>query len=53
MIIINDIMIAHFVPSFSKRGPIFSPYLYVKYATKKNLEPLVTKQIIKKDNILK
>ena len=40
-VIIND----HLVPFFSKKGPNFSPNLYVKKATKKNLEPLVKIQI--------
>ena len=40
-IIIAAIIILHFVPCLSKRGPIFCPNLYVKYATKKNLKPLV------------
>ena len=35
----------HLVPFFSKKGPNFSPNLYVKKATKKNLEPLVKIQI--------
>ncbi len=43
----------HFVPFLSKSGPIFSPNLYVKYATKKNLKPLVTMHIKIKDIKLK
>ena len=36
---------AHLVPCFSRNGPNFSPNLYVKKATKKNLDPLVKTQI--------
>ena len=46
-------MIPHFVPCLSKKGPIFSPNLYVKYATKKNLRPLVIMHIKIKDIKLK
>ena len=47
------IIIDHFVPCLSKNGPNFSPNLYVRKATKKNLDPLVTIQIIIKKIILK
>ena len=53
IIIIIDKIIDHFAPFFSKNGPNFSPYLYVKNATKKNLKPLVITQIIMKKNKLK
>ena len=33
------ISIDHLVPCFSSNGPSFSPYLLVKNAIKKNLEP--------------
>ena len=46
-------MILHLAPCLSKRGPIFSPNLYVKYATKKNLEPLVIMHTKIKDIKLK
>ena len=46
-------MKAHLVPFFSNRGPIFCPYLYVKYATKKNRNPLVMVHMIINENILK
>ena len=46
-------IIDHIVPFFSKKGPNNSPYLYVKNATKKNLKPLVTTQIIIKKSKLK
>ena len=40
------IIIDHLVPCFSRNGPNLFPYLLVKNATKKNLKPLVTIQII-------
>ena len=43
----------HLVPCFSRNGPNFSPNLYVKKATKKNLDPLVKMQITIKKNKLK
>ena len=49
MVIIRD----HLVPCLSKNGPNFSPNLYVKKDTRKNLEPLVKKQIIIKKIKLK
>ena len=47
------IIIDHLVPCFSRNGPNLFPYLLVKNATKKNLKPLVTTQIITKKIKLK
>ena len=47
------IIILHFAPCLSKNGPIFSPNLKVKYATIKNLKPLVIIHIKTKDIKLK
>ena len=47
------IIIDHLVPCFSRNGPNLFPYLLVKNATKKNLKPLVTTQIIIKKIKLK
>ena len=47
------IIIDHLVPCFSRNGPNILPYLLVKNATKKNLKPLVTTQIIIKKIKLK
>ena len=47
------IIIDHLVPCFSRNGPNLFPYLLVKNATKKNLKPLVTIQIIIKKIKLK
>ncbi|MDP7620777.1 MAG: hypothetical protein QGH27_02310, partial [SAR324 cluster bacterium] len=42
------IIIDHLAPCFSRNGPNLFSYLLVKNATKKNLKPLVTIQIITK-----
>ena len=52
-IIIEEIIILHFTPCLSKKGPILCPNLYVRYATKKNLNPLVMAHIKTKDIRLK
>jgi hypothetical protein len=47
-IISND----HLKVSFSNKIDIFEPYLFVKYATKKNLKPLVKIQVRIKTKML-
>ena len=47
------VIVNHNAPFFSIKSPNFLPKRLVKYETKKNLNPLVNKQIKKKTIILK
>jgi hypothetical protein len=50
---IIPVMVNHNAPFFSIKSPNFLPKRLVKYETKKNRNPLVSKQIKKKTVILK